>query len=136
MIKTNINHNRVEAVTMVFNLKEKQTSKGWMYTFTFALTGETQSGQELSGYLPTLIFTRERVAIKDRQIAHFSGELKIKPAYGDYPQTVQVVGYFLEPVFGNVYRIAKSKRTTTTQEETEDSIREGEGVAVDDEIPF
>lgn len=104
------NRNQVEYVGIILNLKERQTSKGWMYTFSIPINGQAnETAQELTEWIDTVIFTRERMALTDRGEAHFTAKLEVKPGYENRGPKIGLVGKFIEPVFGNVYRISKKK---------------------------
>lgn len=121
MLNPNINHNRFEAISKIFNLKEMETQKGWMYRFTFSLSGSDEENNPLTEYMQALIFTKERiVGLEDKAMAHFIGELRVKPAYGSFPQTTQVIGYFIQPVFGNAYKITNPKTSKPPHSKSEE----------------
>lgn len=104
------NRNQFEYVGKIFNLKERQTQKGWMYTFNVPINGQSKdSSEELTIWLDGIIFTKERTALSDRGEAHFTAQLQVNPPYRERPQSVGFVGRFIEPVFGNVYRVSKAK---------------------------
>lgn len=105
------NRNQIEVVSKIFNLKERQTAKGYMYSFSIPINGQTKEGdQELTEWLQGVIFTKERVTLADRCEAYFTAQLEVKPPYGDRPQHLGFIGYEIKQVFGKVYRVAKPKQ--------------------------
>ena len=108
-----------EFVTEIQNLKEKQSTKGWLYSFSIPLT-KMQEDVQLTEWLSCIIFLKER----DPRIMthqgdfHFSGTLQVKPEWNEHPQGVSLFGFQIEPVLGNIYRVTKTK-AQTPQEATE-----------------
>ncbi len=100
----------IEFVTKIVNLKEQQTAKGFLYRFSVPIT-EMDGEEQLTEWLQCAIFLKER----DPRITghtgqfHFSGELKVKKAWGSYPQGLNLFGFEIKPVLGNVYRLSKPK---------------------------
>jgi hypothetical protein len=116
------NRNHFEYVGKIFNLKERQTQKGWMYTLGIPVNGQSKDGEhEYTEWLSGVIFTKERVTLQDRGEAHFIAVLEVKPPYGDRPASIGFTGFNIEPVFGNVYRVAKKKQPKPQPEPVEDS---------------
>lgn len=127
------NRSRLEYVGKIFGLKERETTKGYMYTFSVPVNGQSRDGdEELTEWVDGIIFTKERVALTDRGEAHFTASLEVKPPYGDRGQRVGFVGRFIEPVFGNVYRISKPKKKKKSQS-NDDPVNDQDN---DEAIPF
>lgn len=99
-----MNRNSFEYVGKIFGVKERETTKGWMYSFSLPIDGQDKEGQDLSIWMSGVIFTKERVTLPDRCTAHFIGKLEAKPAYKDRPASIGFIGYEVRQVFGKVYR--------------------------------
>lgn len=106
------NRNQFEYVGKIFNVKERQTAKGYMYIFSVPINGQTKDGEtELTEWMQGVIFTKERIALKDKGEAHFTAQLEVKPPWGDKPASIGFTGFSIEPVFGQAYRVPKPKDT-------------------------
>ena len=105
------NRNQIEIVSKIFNLKERQTAKGYMYSFSVPINGQTKEGdKELTEWLQGVIFTKERVMLADRCEALFTAHLEVKPPYQDRPQQLGFTGYEIQPVFNKVYKISNKPK--------------------------
>ncbi len=103
------NKTQLEYVGIVFNLKEKRTAKGWIYSFSIPVS--KQNGEEeLREWMRGAIFSKEQVpGLRDRGDVHFTAELSVNPAYNDRPQSIGFFGFEIEPIFGKAFRISNKK---------------------------
>ena len=107
--------NQFEYIGIVFNLREKPTAKGWIYSFSIPISkmeGETELKEWMSG----AIFSKEQVSgLKDRCDVHFTANITVNAAYNDRPQSIGFFGFEIEPIFGKVYKVSKPKRESDQQ---------------------
>jgi leucyl aminopeptidase (aminopeptidase T) len=93
---------QIEVIAKPFNLKEVQTKNGkWLYSFSIQIAKE-----DLAEWLQVAILQEDRrETLSKAKEVHFTGELTIKPAYKEHPQGLSVFGFFIEGVFGKVWRV-------------------------------
>jgi len=107
--------NQFEYIGIVFNLREKPTAKGWIYSFSIPISkmeGETELKEWMSG----AIFSKEQVSgLKDRCDVHFTANITVNAAYNDRPQSIGFFGFEIEPIFGKVYKVSKPKHHDTAE---------------------
>ena len=103
----------IEFVSKIVNPKETQTAKGYLYRFSVPIT-EMDGEQQITEWLQCAIFLKERDPriLQHKKEFHFTGELKLKKAYGNYPQGLSLFGFEITPVLGKVYRISKPQQNT------------------------
>lgn len=124
-----------EAVVKVHNLKERETKSGWMYTFSVPIS-ENDGEVQITEWLMCSIFLKD----KDPRIMnhsgefHFTGQLKVKKAWGDYPQGLSLFGFEIQPVLGKVYKISKPKHEDAQQASNGHSKVSEQGVSYSDEF--
>ncbi len=102
----------IEFVSKIVTPKETQTAKGYLYRFSVPIT-EMDGEQQITEWLQCAIFLKERDPriLQHKKEFHFTGELKLKKAYGNYPQGLSLFGFEITPVLGKVYRISKPQQT-------------------------
>jgi hypothetical protein len=102
----------IEIISRASSIKETRTAKGYIYSFGLPITGQSRDGEELTEWMRCSIFQKERRPdLLDHQGEfHIIGELQPLPAWGDYPQKIGLWGFYIEPVLGRVWRIAKSRK--------------------------
>lgn len=106
----------IEFVAKIVNPKEQQTSKGYLYRFSVPIV-DMDGEKQITEWLQCAIFlkTQDKRILTHKNEFHFTGELKIKKKYQDYPQGLSLFGFEIEPVLGKVYKIAKPKHEDAIQ---------------------
>ena len=142
----------VEMVVKVRNIKEIRTRSGkWLYNFSVPISKMTGDAQLTEWLQVSILQDTQRLDLKDVGEVHFSGQLVVREAYKEYPQSISIFGFYIEPILGQVYRQrkAKSNNQPTQQDaqprETASAIHEhqesGQGYqsafhAMSEDIPF
>lgn len=100
----------VEFVTKIVNPTEGKTAKGFLYRFSVSIS-EMQEDIQMTEWLQCAIFlkNRDQRILSHKQEFHFTGQLKVKKAFQNYPQGLSLFGFEISPVLGNVYKISKPK---------------------------
>ncbi len=103
-----------EMVGKLHKIKEIQTKTGkWMYSFSVPITKMVGDEQHTQWLQATVILKdKDPRLTKHNGEFHFTGSLVVKEAWKDYPESLSFLGFEIEPVLGNVYRISKPKSTS------------------------
>ncbi len=106
----------VELIAKAINIKEHQTGKGWLYSFSVPIS-EMDGENQITEWLQCSVFFKERDPrlVQHKGEFHITGKFTIKKAYGDYPQRLGFFGFEMVPVLGSVYRINKPKAEPSPQ---------------------
>ena len=104
----------IEIVTKVKTIKEIHTRTGkWMYSFSIPIV-KMEGEEQLTEWMQvTVLQDKQRPDLLDAKEVHFIGQLTIKAAYKNYPQSVGIFGFYIEPVLSQVYRHRKVKKNTS-----------------------
>ena len=101
----------VEIITKVKTIKEIQTKTGkWMYNFSVPISKMVGEEQVVEWMLVTILQEQQRPDLINAKEVHFIGQLSVREAYKEYPQSVSIFGFYIEPVLGQVYRQRKVKK--------------------------
>jgi len=105
-----------EFVTKTTPVKERKTSKGYIYTFAVAINDREAEG--ITEWLQCAIYQPERrpELLSHSGELHFTGELQVRRAYNDRPQGLQLFGFFVEPVLGRVWRVGGKRKAKEKEE--------------------
>ena len=103
----------IEIITKVKTIKEIHTRTGkWMYSFSIPIV-KMEGDEQLTEWVQvTILQEKQRLDIVDAKEVHFIGALTVKKSYNDYPQSVAIFGFYIEPVLSQVYRHRKVKKNT------------------------
>ena len=113
----------VELIGKAIKLKEIQTQKGWIYSFSIPIT-DMDGEQQLTQWLNCSIFLKE----KDQHIMqhtgefHIVGKLVVKKAWGDYPQSLGLFGFEITPVLGKVYKQGNPQQEEGSQDQAKEQV--------------
>ncbi len=112
----------IELIAKAINIKEHQTAKGWLYSFSVPVS-EMQGENQATEWLQCSVFLKERDPrlMQHKGEFHVTGKFTIKKAYGDYPQRLGLFGFEMVPVLGNVYRISKPRQDPSPQSQAHSS---------------
>ncbi len=101
----------LEMIVKISRVKEIQTKSGkWLYSFGVPIS-KMVDGEQITEWLPVSILQDERRpdVIQATQV-HFIGEIVLKEAFGKYPQSLGVFGFFIDPIVSQVYRQRKVQK--------------------------
>jgi len=101
----------VEFVTRTTKITERETAKGFIYSFAVKIETPDNGGESLTHWLQCAIYQHERrpELLQHSGEFHFTGELRVAPPWGDRPQELRLWGWEIEPVLGSVWRVRKSR---------------------------
>ena len=107
----------IEIIGKASRVKEAKTARGWIYSFAVPISSDDRDRNHLTEWLPVSIFQKEQrpELLEHRGEFHIVGELQVKPAWGDRPQKLGLFGFYVEPVLGRVWRVAKKRNHATQQ---------------------
>ncbi len=106
----------IEIITKVKTIKEIQTRTGkFMYNFSIPITKMSGEEQLTEWMQVTILQEEQRPDLQGAKEVHFIGQLTVKESYKDYPQSVSIFGFYIEPVLSQVYRQRKVKKNTTPE---------------------
>ena len=87
----------IEMITKVKQIKETQTKTGkWIYNFSIPISkmvGETQLTEWVQ---VSILQDQQRPDLHNATEVHFIGQLVLKEAYKQYPQSVSIFGFYID----------------------------------------
>lgn len=99
---------QLEMITKIKTDKEASTRSGkYLYSFNAPISKMSGEAQLTEWLQVSILQDPQRNDLKYAKEVYFIGQFTVKEAYHDFPQGLSIFGFFIEPIFGQVYRQRK-----------------------------